>query len=78
MNQKIGKISNYNEKLISDNTKLQTDLNFYKEGYLKFVDIHSVVRKQVLNVLNVDMPHDQHCLVCFKNGDTIKSNTSYC
>ena len=39
MNQKIGKISNYNEKLISDNTKLQTDLIFYKEGYLKFVDI---------------------------------------
>jgi hypothetical protein len=75
MKDKIDKISKCNEKLVSENKKLQLDLNVYKEGYMKFVDIHSVVHKQVSNVLNVDMPHDQHCLVCLKNGDTIKLNT---
>jgi len=75
MNEKIDKLNKCNEKLISENKKIQSDLDFYKEGYLKFVDIHSVVHKQVSTVLNVDMPHDQHCLVCLKNGDTIKFNT---
>jgi hypothetical protein len=73
--ENVQNITKHKNDLTAENIKLREELRIYKEGYLRFVRIHSQVHADVTNIVSSDMPHSEHCLICLANNDLVKVNT---